>query len=231
MVELAALGKICHLLSSCPGSLGTCVLSAYPPSSRCSAHLVLAPPAQHSPSFFICHCHSLAFFLLLRCAHTSNPSCPLCSFPSPCPALLLGGGPVSALLLSECHCPCCQPAHKGLQRPARDSLFCTFVVVVSCLWEFSGICGIWWKVLTILLFGAYPSQRSQHVFVFTFSSETEISVLPSLFSSHSHVIMSSLFTKMQNLQGWQQRQKRQNPQDCFSFVLSLHPPLVLHSAE
>lgn len=91
------------------------------------------------------------------------------------------------------------------------------MAVIGCFWKFSGICGIWWKVLTLVLcaaFGISPSQCSQHVFVCMFFSKTEIFSLPSIFSCHVHVIMSYLFTKIQNLQGWQQWKKQQNHQDC-----------------
>lgn len=102
-------------------------------------------------------------------------------------------------------------------------------LVISPLWKPNSICGIWWRMVTILLralFGACPSQRPEHGFVFIFFSKREICLLPSFFSSHLQVTVSSLFTKTRNLQGWQQRHKRQNQQDCISFCLVASPSLV-----
>lgn len=171
------------------------------------------------------------------------PAARSAAFPSPRETLPGGDGSVSDLLLAECRCRQNTPYHTAdssagyllqrqwaLQTNKRiHEVLDLYRSVVSCLWKFHGICGIWWKMLTILLralSGAYPSQPSERGFVFIFFSKKGISVLPSHFSSHLHVIMSSLFTKIQNLQGWQQWQKWQNQQDCFFFCLVTSPSLV-----
>lgn len=183
------------LLSCCPSIAPGCTCTAFP-------LFLFGPTTQPFSQSF-------------SCAHMSKPS----SHPQ-WRDLQVGDGCLPCCLAMPCFSM--QPSHTpcpllGALGAMGEPTCGAMMAVIGCFWKFSGICGIWWKVLTLVLcaaFGISPSQCSQHVFVCMFFSKTEIFSLPSIFSCHVHVIMSYLFTKIQNLQGWQQWKKQQNHQDC-----------------